>query len=46
MALIVRSQIKEVLKGYNVAGDVAEALDKKADLTIPDPADLAPGKFL
>lgn len=38
MALIVRSQIKEVLKGYNVAGDVAEALDKKAEALLKDAA--------
>ena len=31
MALIVKSQVKEVIKGYNVAGDVADALDKKAE---------------
>ena len=26
--LVVKAQVKEVAKGYNVAGDVSEAIDK------------------
>lgn len=31
MALIVKAKIKSVVPGYNVAGDVADVLDKKVE---------------
>ncbi len=34
--LIVKAKIKDVAKGYNVAGDVAEALNKKVEQLVKD----------
>ncbi len=34
--LVVKAKIKDVAKGFNVAGDVAEALDKKVTQLVKD----------
>ena len=34
--LIVKAKVKDAAKGYNVAGDVAEALDKKVKGAVED----------
>ena len=34
--IIVKAKIKDVARGYNVAGDLAEALDKKVRGLIKD----------
>ena len=34
--LIVKAKVKDAAKGYNVAGDVAEALDKKVESILTD----------
>jgi len=31
MSLVVKAKLKEVCKGYNVAGDLADALDAKCE---------------
>ena len=35
-SIIVKSKIKDVASGYNVAGDLAAALDKKAKELVKD----------
>jgi len=39
--LIVKSKIKEAVKGLNVSGDVAEALNKKVASLLEDAAERA-----
>ena len=34
--LVVKAKIKDVAKGYNVAGDFADALDKKLRALVAD----------
>ena len=36
--IIVKAKIKSVVPGYNVAGDLAEALNKKTEQLIKDAA--------
>ena len=35
-SLIVKAKIKDVCKGYNVAGDLADALSAKAEMLLKD----------
>lgn len=35
-SLVVKAKIKDVAKGYNVAGDLADALSKKVEQMIKD----------
>jgi len=35
-SIVVKSKIKELATGYNVAGDFADALDEKVKLLIKD----------
>jgi len=41
MSLIVKSRIKEIAGDINVAGDVADALEKKAEQLLKDALDRA-----
>lgn len=36
--IVVKAKIKTVVPGYNIAGDVAEALNKKVEQMIKDAA--------
>jgi len=36
--LVVKAKIKSVVPGYNVAGDLAEALDKKVEVLVKEAA--------
>ena len=36
MSLVVKAKIKDVAKGYNVSGDFADELDKKAQQLVKD----------
>lgn len=36
--LIVKAKIKSIVPGYNVAGDLADALNKKAEQLVKDAA--------
>ncbi len=35
-SIIVKAKVKELSRGYNVSGDVADALDKKAKQLLQD----------
>ncbi len=39
--LVVKAKIKEVVKNHNVAGDFAEALDKKLRVIVADAVERA-----
>jgi len=39
--LVVKAKIKDVAKGYNVAGDLAEALDQKVRDLVKDACERA-----
>jgi len=41
--LVVRAKLKEAAKGYNVAGDLADALDKKVRALVADACARAEG---
>ncbi len=41
--LVVRAKLKEAAKGYNVAGDLADALDKKVRVLVADACARAEG---
>ena len=41
MGLVVKANIKSVVPGYNVAGDVAEALEKMVEAAIKKGAERA-----
>ena len=41
MSLIVKSRIKEIAGDFNVAGDVADALEKKAEQLLKDACERA-----
>ncbi|MEM4755694.1 MAG: DUF1931 domain-containing protein [Candidatus Woesearchaeota archaeon] len=41
--LVVRAKLKDVVPGYNVAGDLAEALDAKVRQLLKDAAKRAEG---
>jgi histone H3/H4 len=41
--LVVRAKLKEAAKGYNVAGDLADALDKKVRTLVADACARAEG---
>jgi len=41
--IIVKAKLKDICKGYNVAGDLAEALDAKAKALLADAMKRAEG---
>lgn len=41
--LVVKAKLKDILPGYNVAGDLAEALSKKCEQLLKDAAVRAEG---
>lgn len=41
--LVVKAKIKSVVPGYNIAGDLAEALDKRVEQLVKDAAARAEG---
>jgi len=43
MSLVVKAKIKDVAKGYNVSGDFADELDKKAQQLVKDACKRAEG---
>ena len=42
-SLVVKAKIKDVAKGYNVAGDLAEALSAKVEQLVKDACKRAEG---
>ena len=42
-SLVVKAKIKDAAKGYNVAGDFADALSKKVEMLVKDATRRADG---